>query len=85
MTQPAMLTAEISMYPLKADYRDAIYAFIAALKIDPELDVRTNETSTQIFGPRVLVWQALQQATELSWQQHGMVVFAVKLIGADRR
>jgi uncharacterized protein YqgV (UPF0045/DUF77 family) len=47
-----MLAAvEISMYPLAADYRPLIGAFIARLNSYPELHVATNALSTQIWGP----------------------------------
>jgi uncharacterized protein YqgV (UPF0045/DUF77 family) len=47
-----MLAAvEISMYPLAADYRPLIEAFIVRLNSYPELHVVTNALSTQIWGP----------------------------------
>lgn len=41
---------EISMYPLAADYRPLIQAFIDRLNTYPELRVSTNALSTQIWG-----------------------------------
>lgn len=41
---------EISMYPLTGDFRPSIQAFIDRLNAYPELRVRTNTLSTQIWG-----------------------------------
>jgi uncharacterized protein YqgV (UPF0045/DUF77 family) len=41
---------EISMYPLAADYRPLIQAFIDRLNTHPELAIVTNALSTQIWG-----------------------------------
>ena len=42
---------EISMYPLSGDYRPLIQSFIDRLNTHPDLIVRTNALSTQIWGP----------------------------------
>lgn len=42
---------EISMYPLTADYRPPIQAFIDRLNTHPGLRVLTNSLATQIWGP----------------------------------
>jgi uncharacterized protein YqgV (UPF0045/DUF77 family) len=41
---------EISMYPLTGEFRPPIQAFIDRLNTYPELEVRTNSLSTQIWG-----------------------------------
>ena len=42
---------EISMYPLAGDYRPLIQAFIDRLNTYPDMTVRTNRLSTQVWGP----------------------------------
>jgi len=53
---------EISMYPLAADYRPLIQAFIDRLNSYPELQVLTNSLSTQVWGSleRVMAILALE-------------------------
>jgi len=53
---------EISMYPLAADYRPLIQAFIDRLNTYPELQVLTNSLSTQVWGSleRVMAILALE-------------------------
>jgi len=53
---------EISMYPLAADYRPLIQAFIDRLNTYPELQVLTNSLSTQVWGSleRVMTILALE-------------------------
>ena len=44
------LSAEISLYPLAAEYRAIIGEFVERLAQYDELTVNTNTMSTQIFG-----------------------------------
>jgi hypothetical protein len=49
------------MYPLIADYRRPIQAFIDRLNTHPGLIVRTNALATQIWGPLDQVMAILTQ------------------------
>ncbi len=53
---------EISMYPLTGDYRPLIKAFIDRLNTYPDMTVRTNDLSTQVWGAldRVLAMLAAE-------------------------
>ena len=44
------ITVEISMYPLDADYKPPIKAFVRRLREHPGLETRTNQMSTQVRG-----------------------------------
>ena len=44
------ISVDISMYPLAKDFKQPILAFIQSLQTNPEIDVRRNTMSTQIFG-----------------------------------
>jgi uncharacterized protein YqgV (UPF0045/DUF77 family) len=41
---------EISMYPLTGEYRPLIAAFIERLNSYPDMTVKTNAMSTQVWG-----------------------------------
>ena len=61
-----VLTAELSLYPLRADYVDTILGFIHALKAEEGLIVHTNAMSTQIKGEHDTVVAAISAALKLS-------------------
>lgn len=71
---------EISMYPLTGDYRPPIQGFIDRLNTYPELQVRTNALSTQIWGPLPRVMAIL--ADEMSRAAAGgpQPVFVMKVL-----
>ncbi len=71
---------EISLYPLSGDYRPAIRAFIDRLNTHPDIRVRTNELSTQIWGAldhvmRILSEEILRAATDSP-----QLVFVMKVL-----
>ena len=43
-------SVEISMYPLKEDFKPSIIAFMKKLRKYPFIKVNTNGMSTQVFG-----------------------------------
>ncbi|MGO9512215.1 MAG: hypothetical protein ACLP2F_01055 [Steroidobacteraceae bacterium] len=55
---------EISMYPLIGDYRPPIQAFIDRLNAYPDLVVRTNTLSTQVWGALDRVMAILAEEME---------------------
>jgi uncharacterized protein YqgV (UPF0045/DUF77 family) len=63
---PMHSAVEISMYPLTGDYRPLIQAFIDRLNTHPELIVRTNSLSTQLFGALDRVMAILTEEIERS-------------------
>jgi uncharacterized protein YqgV (UPF0045/DUF77 family) len=71
---------EISMYPLTADYRPLIEAFIDRLNTYSELLVRTNALSTQIWGPLDRVMAILAAEIERSATGAPQSVFVVKIL-----
>lgn len=78
------LSVELSYYPLDADYKPLIRAFIEALKTSG-LDVHSNRMSTQLFGDFDDVMSALSQLMKWSFEQHGKAVFVAKFLEGDRR
>jgi uncharacterized protein YqgV (UPF0045/DUF77 family) len=57
---------EISMYPLTGKYRPLIAAFIERLNGYPDMTVKTNALSTQVWGELVHVLAAVGAEIERS-------------------
>ncbi len=76
-----MLTLEISMYPLQADYRPLISDFIARLNSNyPQLRINTTITATTVVGEYDGVMQMLSDMLRWSNATHGRAVFVTKFI-----
>jgi uncharacterized protein YqgV (UPF0045/DUF77 family) len=71
---------EISMYPLSADYRPRIQAFIDRLNTHPELRVSTNTMSTQIWGDLERMLGILAQEMNRSAIEGPQLVYAMKVL-----
>jgi uncharacterized protein YqgV (UPF0045/DUF77 family) len=71
---------EISMYPLIEGYRTMIRAFIERLKSDPELVVRSNTLSTQLWGELDHLMQVLSREMRLSADAGAQLVFVLKVL-----
>jgi uncharacterized protein YqgV (UPF0045/DUF77 family) len=71
---------EISMYPLTGDYRPLIQAFIDRLNTHPDMTVRTNSLSTQVWGPLDRVLAMLAAEIERSAVDAPQLVFVMKVL-----
>jgi hypothetical protein len=71
---------EISMYPLTSEYLSRIQAFIDRLNTHPGLTVRTNDLSTQIWGPLDQVMSMLSQEMARSAADAPQLVFVMKVL-----
>ena len=71
---------EISMYPLNSDYLSRIQAFIDRLNTYPELVVRTNSLSTQIWGALDRVLAILAEEIARSAVGAPQLVFVMKVL-----
>jgi len=70
---------EISMYPLAGEYRPLIEAFIDRLNTHPDMIVRTNALSTQVWGQLDRVMAML--AAEIERAAAGpQLVFVMKVL-----
>lgn len=74
---------EISMYPLEESYKTPILDFIARLNSYPQLTIRTNTMSTQVFGPYDELMQAMTREIKESFEKDPAVVMVMKLINMD--
>jgi uncharacterized protein YqgV (UPF0045/DUF77 family) len=79
------ITAELSMYPLNANYKPPIIDFIMALRAQPGIEIVTNQLSTQLRGEFDAVTHAINQCMEKTMQAEQRVIFTVKYlnIGLD--
>jgi len=71
---------EISMYPLSADYRPRIQAFIDRLNTHADLRVLTNSLSTQVWGDLERMFEVLAQEMQRSAGEGPQLVFAMKVL-----
>jgi uncharacterized protein YqgV (UPF0045/DUF77 family) len=77
------ITVDISMYPLDADYKPAIRAFIRRLRQYEGLTLVTNQLSTQINGEFDAVTAALNVCIKDSMASQDKVVFVARYLNAD--
>ncbi len=76
-------SVEISMYPLKTDFGTPILKFIDRLRQNEELDVLTNNMSTQVFGDYDVLMAALTKEMKQSFLEEGTVVMVMKVVNMD--
>ena len=74
------MTAELSVYPLREDFKTAVLGFIDELLKGQEVVAVTNSMSTQISGEDDAVFSAIQQALRVSFAQYGRQVLVAKFI-----
>jgi uncharacterized protein YqgV (UPF0045/DUF77 family) len=74
---------EISMYPLKENFKPSIIAFIKNLRKYPFVKVTTNGMSTQVFGEYKRVMNAINTEMENTFLNENSVVFNLKVINSD--
>jgi uncharacterized protein YqgV (UPF0045/DUF77 family) len=74
------LTAELSLYPLNADYIPVIQRFIEGLNTHRDLTVVTNAMSTQLRGEHDVVMAAVSDTLRESAERFGEQVLVCKFI-----
>ncbi|MEK9592307.1 MAG: YkoF family thiamine/hydroxymethylpyrimidine-binding protein [Luminiphilus sp.] len=74
------LTAELSVYPLREDYKVAVLGFIDELLKDQQVVAVTNSMSTQVSGEDEAVFKAIQAALKASYERFGRQVLVAKFI-----
>tara|TARA_B110000858_G_scaffold46909_1_gene54056 strand:- start:289 stop:549 length:261 start_codon:yes stop_codon:yes gene_type:complete len=76
-------SVEISMYPLKENFKSSIIAFIKNLRKYSFVKVTTNGMSTQVFGEYKRVMNAINTEMENTFLNENSVVFNLKVINSD--
>jgi uncharacterized protein YqgV (UPF0045/DUF77 family) len=74
------LSAELSVYPLREDFKVAVQGFIDELLKGQDVVAVTNSMSTQISGEDDAVFSAIQHALRASYSQFGRQVLVAKFI-----
>ncbi|MEL0005761.1 MAG: YkoF family thiamine/hydroxymethylpyrimidine-binding protein [Halieaceae bacterium] len=74
------LTAELSLYPLREDFKTPVRSFIEKLLEQEGVLAVTNSMSTQISGEDHAVFAAIQEALRASYAEFGRQVLVAKLI-----
>jgi len=80
------LSVEISMYPLQEGYKDKIKAFLHDInEHQGDIEIRTSNMSTRLFGEYDAVMSLLNQAMRRSMHAFGKIVFVCKYLEGDAR
>ena len=74
------VAADISLYPLDADFIPPIDDVIRRLNAYPGLEVVTNTMSTQVRGEYELVMAALHAEMRTTFERVSHAVFAIKIL-----
>ena len=77
------ITVDISMYPLDADYKPPIKAFIRRLREFDGFEIVTNQMSTQVRGEFDLVMSAVNTCMKEAMAANEKVVFVTKCLNGD--
>jgi uncharacterized protein YqgV (UPF0045/DUF77 family) len=77
------LTAELSLYPFRADYIEVIQAFIDSAASEAGLDLVTNAMSTQISGDWDTVMNLISRELKTSYEKYSKQVLVCKLIPGE--
>lgn len=75
-----VITVEISLYPLKDDFEDAILEFIHALRANDDLTIRTTAMSTYIKGELSLVFDTLKVELEKIYKKLDTSSTVIKIV-----
>lgn len=80
------LSVDISMYPLQEDYKPQIKEFLSELNtMAGDLEIRTSNMSTRVFGEFAAVTELIDQAMLHSMERFGKIVFICKYVQGDAR
>jgi len=74
------ITVELSMYPLAADYKPSIRAFVKELRGCAGIEIVTNQMSTQVCGEFADVMPAVNGCIERAMAANDKVVFVAKFL-----
>ncbi len=79
------ISVDISLYPLKKDFISPIDDFIASLKTYKNIEVRTNNMSTKIFGEYDVIMDILKEELFNTFYKEVNAVFNIKIVNGDSR
>ena len=74
------MTVELSVYPLRENFKEAVLEFIDELLANEDTVAVTNSMSTQVSGDDDAVFRAIQAALRASYERFGRQVLVAKFI-----
>ena len=74
------MTVELSVYPLRENFKEAVLEFIDELLANEDIVAVTNSMSTQVSGEDEAVFRAIQAALRASYERFGRQVLVAKFI-----
>jgi uncharacterized protein YqgV (UPF0045/DUF77 family) len=78
-----IISIDISMYPLTKSFKAPILAFIHSLQEHPEISIRRNNMSTQVFGEFDVLMPLLNNKMKKAMETDQSVVMILKVVNAD--
>ncbi len=78
------ISADISYYPLGREHIPPILDFIHRLNHHPDIEVKTNGLSTQVYGDYETVMDAIREEVRKSFELP-LSVFVIKIVNSDQR
>ena len=77
------LTAEISMYPFREDYKEPIRWLIKRLDSYPDIERVTNALATQVCGDYDAVMAMLSTEMKAAMETFGKAVFVCRFLEGE--
>ena len=78
-----IVTVDISLYPLSDEFEPRVIEFIHRLREYPDIEVITNQMSTQLRGEYDAVANALTECQREQMESGGKMVFVVRWLNSD--
>lgn len=78
------ISVDISLYPLKEDYVKPILAFIKGLESNPNITLKKNQLSTQIYGDYDEVMALISSEMKDVFEAMPHSAMVMKFIGNNR-
>ena len=79
------ISAELSLYPLTEQFGTPILEFIEKLNSNPNIEIRRNTMSTQIFGDYETITDLLKNELKIAFETDETVVLVMKIVNKDLR
>ena len=71
------------MYPLHKNHKPLIIDFIKKLRSYPQIKIKTNGMSTQLFGNYESVMSILNTEIGIAFKDNKSIVFNIKIVNSD--
>ncbi|GAA4817869.1 hypothetical protein GCM10011365_12280 [Marinicella pacifica] len=77
------VSVDISLYPLTEDFLTVVDDFIQRLKKEPDLTIKVNDLSTQVFGDYATVLSKVNAAMQATHEKTPKAAFIMKILNGD--